>query len=234
MNILAIDTSNQVMGVAIMQDGNIAGELITNSNKDHSSRLMSAIVDVMGKVDIAPEQLDEIVVAHGPGSYTGTRIGVTTAKTMAWALQIPLKTVSSLEVLAVGGALFDGYICPFFDARRQTVFTALYQWEGKMLKRLKLEVNIHMEKWLASLGTLDKPILFLSPDLPLFKNMITETYPLAIFPEAQTLLARPTHLFTLAKHQKATPVHQAKPNYLRITEAEANLNKDPKGETRHG
>src|SRR5690625_5164541 len=110
-----------------MKNNEIAAELITNIKEDHSSQLMPAIVELMNEVNLAPEQLEKIVAAYGPGSYTGTRIGVTTAKTLAWSLEIPIFTVSSLKATALSGRYFDGLICPFFDARRQAVFTSLYR-----------------------------------------------------------------------------------------------------------
>src|SRR5699024_7698251 len=103
MNILAIDTSNDVLGVALQQDGKLVAEWMTHMKKDHSSRLMPAIVYVMEQVQMTADQLDEIVVSNGPGSYTGTRIGVTTAKTLAWSLNKPIYSVSSLETLAYNG-----------------------------------------------------------------------------------------------------------------------------------
>lgn len=118
MNILAIDTSNDELGIAIAKDDKVIGELITSSRQDHSTRLMPAIVDMMSRVYMDQAELDAIIVTHGPGSYTGTRIGITTAKTMAWALNVPIYTVSSLALLAMNGRLSSYYICPFFNARR--------------------------------------------------------------------------------------------------------------------
>src|SRR5690606_31260140 len=98
-------------------------EFTSNVPKTHSLRLMPAIVQLMNDLNMKPNDLDKIVVANGPGSYTGVRIGVTTAKTLAWSLNIPVVGVSSLEVLAYQGRFFNGFVSPFFDARRQTVFT---------------------------------------------------------------------------------------------------------------
>src|SRR5699024_11938034 len=88
MNILALDTANDVLSIAISKNNVIVAEHTTNIQKDHSSRLMPAIVDLVEKVALKIEELDAIVVGDGPGSYTGTRIGVTTANTLAWALNI--------------------------------------------------------------------------------------------------------------------------------------------------
>src|SRR5699024_10419183 len=121
------------MGVAILKNEEIIGEVVTNINDGQSKRLMPAITKLMEDVHLVPSQLDKIVVAQGPGSYTGVRIGITTAKSLAWALNIPIVGVSSIEVLAYQGRFFDSVICPFFDARRGNVYTNLYKWENNEL-----------------------------------------------------------------------------------------------------
>ncbi len=235
MNILAIDTSNQVLGLAIMKNETIVAELNTNIKKDHSSRLMPAIVNLMKEVEMKPNELNEIIVAYGPGSYTGTRIGVTTAKTLAWALNIPIYTVSSLEVVAANARFYGGYICPFFDARRKTVFTGLYQWNHNKLQTIKQERNESMEAWLDELKQLNSEVMFLSAQLDPFKEMIVITIGKnAIIPENVYHLPKPSNLFILAKQKKETPVHLVSPNYMRITEAEANWIRSQKDDYQHG
>ncbi len=122
MNILAMDTSNQAMGVAVSKDGQPLGELSTNIKKNHSVRLMLAIDHLMREVNMAPTDLDKIVAAKGPGSYTGVRIGLMTAKSMAWSLDIPITGVSSLEVLAWQGR-FIIPIYVLFSMRDAVLFT---------------------------------------------------------------------------------------------------------------
>ena len=121
---------------------------------------MPNIIELMKKADISADQLDEIVIANGPGSYTGTRISVTTGKTLAWALQVPIYTVSSLKLIAAGGSCFEGLICPFIDARRATVYTGLYQSEKGKLKEIKQERHISMADWLKELESFSEPITF--------------------------------------------------------------------------
>ena len=99
MNILAMDTSTQVMGISILKNNEIRTEIVTNIPKNHSVRLMPAIEQAMNLVGLEPKELDKIVTTIGPGSYTGIRIGLTTAKSMGWALNIPVVGVSSLEVM---------------------------------------------------------------------------------------------------------------------------------------
>ena len=83
MTVLAVDTSNQALGVALLDEDKIIGEYITNMKKNHSIRIMPAIQMLMKDCERTPRDLSKIVVAKGPGSYTGLRIGVTIAKTMA-------------------------------------------------------------------------------------------------------------------------------------------------------
>ncbi len=235
MNILAMDTSNQVLGIAIIKNNELIAELITNLNKDHSSRLMPAIVEMMKKAEIEPEMLDKIIVANGPGSYTGTRIGVTTAKTLAWSLNIPIHTVSSLAAVAMNGMFFDGYICPFFDARRKTVFTGLYTWENNHLQNVREETNIDMNSWLEMLKEMNNKILFLSPHIHPFKEMITSTLAdTATIPPYSLHLPRPSNLVVLSEETKGIAPHLVTPNYLRITEAESNWLKRQKDEQSNG
>ncbi|WP_226586023.1 tRNA (adenosine(37)-N6)-threonylcarbamoyltransferase complex dimerization subunit type 1 TsaB [Halobacillus litoralis] len=219
MNILAIDTSNYVMGVAVMKDGTVAGEYVTNIKKNHSIRLMPAIDQVMKETGMKPEDLDRIAVAHGPGSYTGVRIGLTTAKTMAWSLGIPVIGVSSLEAVARQGVFFPGFVCPFFDARRGLVYTGLYDGDMNLVKD---EKNVLMGEWLEELKELNQPVLFLSQDLSVHEETIREKLgSQAVMPGEPYQFARPSIIASVAKDKEPRPVHDLVPNYLRIPEAEA-------------
>lgn len=230
MNTLAIDTSNKIMGVAILKNKQIIGEMITNLDKNQTSRIMPAIDNLMREVNIRPKELDQIVVAKGPGSYTGVRIGLTTAKTMAWSLNIPVIGVSSLEVLAYQGRLSHSYICPFFDARRDNIYTGLYKWEDNKLIMVDPEENISMKEWLEKIVTLNQPILFLSPDLINFKEIIADKLGKnAIFPESPYHISRPSHLALAGLDKPVDDVHTLTPNYLRMAEAETNWLKTQKG-----
>lgn len=104
--ILGIDTATDTMSVALSNEGQIMGEITTNLKKNHSVRLLPAISELLTECGVTVRDLTKIAVAKGPGSYTGLRIGVTAAKTLAWDLGIPIVGVSSLEVLAKSGGLF--------------------------------------------------------------------------------------------------------------------------------
>ncbi len=230
MNILAMDTSNQVLGAAIQQDDTILGEIVTNLPKNHSVRLMPAIDKLMQEVNMKPEQLDKIVVAKGPGSYTGVRIGLATAKTMAWALNIPVIGVSSLEVLAYQGRFFNGIICPFFDARRGLAFAGCYRFENNQLQILRKEENVAMQDLLEELKSLERSILFLSPDISIHQEQIISIVGnRAVIPEEPVHVIRPAHVIAAAKEKQAGSTHTLRPNYLRLAEAEAKWLESNKG-----
>lgn len=221
MNTLSIDTSNQIMGVAIVKDNEIIGDITTRLAKNQTSRLMPAIEYLMGTLDMSPNELDQIVVARGPGSFTGVRIGLTTAKTMAWSLDIPVIDVSSLEALAYQAYFYQGYICPFFDARRGNVYTAVYRKKDNQLETVYEEENLSMETWLDKISELGENIVFLSPNLTIFKQLIIDKLGgQAIIPEGPFHTIRPSHLVQVAVNKEPSNLHTLTPNYLRLAEAE--------------
>jgi len=229
MKILAMDTSNQVLSVALLEDKQLIGEITTNIAKNHSVRLMPAVEKLMQDVHIIPSELDRIVVAKGPGSFTGVRIGLATAKTMAWALNIPVIGVSSLEAFAYQGSLFDGIICPFFDARRGLVYTGAYRWKNGKLETVMEEENILMTEWLDKLKETGENVLFLSQDIDSFKEVIREyLQDKAVIADTSFQLPRAAHLAMLGREREADSVHALVPNYLRLAEAEANWQKQQK------
>src|SRR5699024_10313108 len=223
------------MGVAILKDEIIIGETVTNIAKNHSVRLMPAIDQLMREVSITPEQLNKVVVAKGPCSYTGVRIGLATAKTLAWALNIPITGVSSLEALAYQGKFFNSYICPFFDARREMVYIGLYQWKNSRLIETDKEKNVNMDAWLHELSQMCKKMLVLSENNHFYKgSSITNTVHQAIITERPYHMTRPSHLTIDGTTDPAVDTHLLTPNNLPLAEAEANRLKAKKGKNPDG
>src|SRR5699024_3404058 len=113
--------------------------------KKYSLVMKSVIENMLKKANIEPKDLTEIVVANGPGSYTGLRIGITTAKTLAYALNIPVYEVSSLKALAHTTDIKETLIVPIFDARRNHVFTGVYKYEDNVLTNVMEDTYISIE-----------------------------------------------------------------------------------------
>lgn len=223
MKVLAIDTSNYVLGVAILDGDQVIGEYITNLKKNHSVRAMPAIDALLKDCDIKPKDISKIVVAKGPGSYTGLRIGVTLAKTLAWTLNIPIVGISSLEVLAAStGRYFQGVVSPLFDARRGQIYTGLYQYKRGQIETVKSDLLIQSQDWANQLINQDSPILFVGNDLSIHSSMIEPILKeKAIFAEITEHNPRPSELALLGKDLEGEEVHNFVPNYIRLAEAEA-------------
>src|SRR5699024_708392 len=160
MNKLAVDTSTNILSVALMKQQNVVSEMMLRVKRDHSSRLMPTVVQLMDEVDLTPEEIDHIYVGIGPGSYTGTTIGVTMAKTFAWSLQIPIYTDSSLRNLAKNIYTEQGLICSFFDARRNNVFAGIYRWNENSLETVEEDRHIALDTLLFELKQTKQPIVF--------------------------------------------------------------------------
>ena len=169
MNVLALDTSNYSLGIALVNEEKVIGEYMTNMKKNHSVRVMPGIERLLGDCDMKPADIDKIVVAKGPGSYTGVRIGVTIAKTLAWTLNIPLVGISSLEVLAAScGRYFDGFVSPLFDARRGQIYTGLYQFNNGQLESVIHDRILLSVDWAEQLRKYEEKILFVGTEISIF------------------------------------------------------------------
>ncbi|HBI02939.1 MAG TPA: tRNA (adenosine(37)-N6)-threonylcarbamoyltransferase complex dimerization subunit type 1 TsaB [Paenibacillaceae bacterium] len=226
MKLLAIDTSNLTLGVSVCTEDKVLGEFTTNIRKNHSIRLMPMVAQVLEELDMETAELSAVAVAKGPGSYTGVRIGVVSAKSMAWALNLPLVGVSSLEVLAWNGANFPGLIFPLFDARRGQVYGGIYRWGSNGMETVENDRIILLRDALDSLKSMGEPVLFLGEDLQIHKETIEETMGTqAFFAPASYSLPRPAHLamaaFRMLREGKTEDRERFTPSYLQLAEAEA-------------
>ena len=136
--ILNIDTASESAHVSIAKDGLVIQALYSESQKEHASFLQTAIQQLAKLTGIKLTDIDAVAVTAGPGSYTGLRVGMASAKGLCYALQKPLITLNTLEVLAASAIhIFPKYkieflLCPMMDARRMEVFTAIYNSDLKI------------------------------------------------------------------------------------------------------
>ncbi|MDR6227536.1 tRNA (adenosine(37)-N6)-threonylcarbamoyltransferase complex dimerization subunit type 1 TsaB [Desmospora profundinema] len=224
MKILALDTSTLVLGVAVLDHNRLLGQITTNLHKNHSIRLMPTVSLLLRELDLEPKDMDAIAVAEGPGSYTGVRIGFTTAKTMAWSLDVPLVPVSSLAALAMNGKRFPGGVIPLFDARRNRVYTGWFRGENGRVVSIVPERVIAVDHWLDTLKG-QGPFLFLGDDAGSFRSQIEERLgEEAVFGSPAENTVQAAHLGWLAKErirlEEQEEAMDAAPNYLQLTEAE--------------
>ncbi|WP_186756152.1 tRNA (adenosine(37)-N6)-threonylcarbamoyltransferase complex dimerization subunit type 1 TsaB [Echinicola salinicaeni] len=138
--ILSIDTAVSVCSVALHQKGKLLGLLEMHQENVHAQKLMPAIKGLMEQVGVQSSDLDSVAVSEGPGSYTGLRIGVSTAKGIAFAHNIPLIGVGTLDALAVQVKDFaeaGAVIIPMIDARRMEVYSKVFDSSIAVLEELK-------------------------------------------------------------------------------------------------
>ena len=134
MNILLLETATAVCSVALARDGEVLAELHSDQPNAHSSRLPLFVEQLFEQCHITPKQLDAVCVSSGPGSYTGLRIGVSSAKGFCYALSIPLLSVPTLQGMAAQYYTqhpdYHGMVCPMIDARRMECYTAFFEMEN--------------------------------------------------------------------------------------------------------
>lgn len=230
---LGIETANAPLSVAIVNDGKVVAEVVQNIKLTHSVGAMPAIEEVIKKAGIETAQIDAIAISEGPGSYTGVRIGVTLAKTLAWSLQKPLVGVSSLKVLAANARISNTMICSLFDARRQNIYAAVF--EGGTLNTVIEDYHDHIDGLLEKLKELSSPILFVGTDVTMYFDKIQEVLGEHALRMPYTMdLPRASELIAIAEQQELPSidaVHNFVPQYRRIAEAEANWIKEQKKES---
>lgn len=212
MKLLAFDTSNQALSLAILEDEHLLAQTTLNIKKNHSITLMPAIDFLMNSLDMKPTDLDRIVVAQGPGSYTGLRIAVATAKTLAHTLKIELVGVSSL--LALVPEQVEGLVIPIMDARRNNVYAGFYQ-SGQAVRP---EAHLPLVEVLEIAGATNQPVTFVG-ETATFAEQIKDALPQAAI---QSTLPDAVAIGRLGLDLQAQSIHDFVPNYLKRVEAEEN------------
>lgn len=152
MKILGIDTSTPIGSVALIDGDNLVAEHTLNIVQAHSSRLMPAIDTVLKWGDITAEALDGCAVGIGPGSFTGTRIGVATIKSLCYAVDKPIVGISTLEAVAYNLRGTDSIISPLLDARRSEIYGAIFEG-GTEWQRLSEDLCLSIDAFLDLLNT---------------------------------------------------------------------------------
>ncbi|WOK51628.1 tRNA (adenosine(37)-N6)-threonylcarbamoyltransferase complex dimerization subunit type 1 TsaB [Streptococcus equi subsp. equi] len=215
MKTLAFDTSNKALSVALLDDGTLLADLTINVKKNHSISLMPAIDFLMSSADLKPKDLDRIVVAEGPGSYTGLRVATATTKMLAYSLSIDLVGVSSLYALAASTCREnpDSLVVPLIDARRRHVYVGYYHHQ----KAVKQDKYASFDAVLAELVSCDH-VIFVG-EVEGFAEDIRSA-----LPEAKIKPSLPSafEVGLLGSSLSADNVAAFVPQYLKRVEAEEN------------
>ena len=130
MRLLALETSTLAGGVALLDGDRLVAEYVLDVSVTHSERLVASVDRVLGDAGWGRGDLAALAVSIGPGSFTGLRVGVSTAKGLAVALGIPIAAVPTLDAMAAGVPWAMLPVCPVLDARKGEVYASLYRWEA--------------------------------------------------------------------------------------------------------
>lgn len=234
MNILAIDSSGLVATVALLCDDILVGEYTIHNKKTHSQTLLPMIDKMLSMADFSVKNLDAIAVSSGPGSFTGLRIGASTAKGLGQALSIPLIAVPALEGLAYNLMGAEAYVCPLMDARRNQAYYGIYDVSKPIPDAIVTQTAAPIEEVVQKVNQLGKKTIFLGDGVPVFKTYIEEHREVPCewaadsvrYQKAASVASLGRQYAALGKMQKAADFA---PVYLRLSQAERErLEKDKK------
>ncbi len=225
LKLLAIDTTSNVATAAVVDATKCLGEITLNDSKTHSQKLMPIIDSLLTELNLEVKDLQGIAVSRGPGSFTGLRIGMATAKAMGHALDLPVYTVSALEGLAYNVPAFEGLICPIIDARRDQVYTAIFRIDNGKMVRILEDSPLSIDELLIKLQKNQEKVLFLGDGIVRFEETIKEQLGIrSYFAPPHIRLQRASSvgfivLTNIDKYENSTYLN-AVPDYLRKTQAE--------------
>ncbi len=168
MKILVIDTSGPVCGTAVMDENKVYSEFTAQNRNTHSTSLMPMIEAALKAAGTEIGDLDAVAAVTGPGSFTGVRIGVATAKGLAHGAGLACIPVDALEALAVSAGEFDGIVCPIQDARAGQVYGAAFR-QGE---RLTGDAPMKLEEYLDAAEVLGERFLFIGDGVPVHREAI--------------------------------------------------------------
>ena len=219
MLILTIDTSCSQMGVSLNEDNIILAEETINNKKTHSVKLMPAVDNVLTASNKVIDDVDLFAVVNGPGSFTGLRIGVSTAKAFAYTLDKPVIGVNTLDYLARSAANYKGLICPIIDARNDFVFFSLYRGNERIY-----DYQVDKVEWLFSLlEDFDEEVMFTGDGVLVHRETLKlklgEKYKENAYP---LLLGKPSFIADIAreKYESGQVDSDIEVYYMRKSQAE--------------
>ncbi|MBS4960395.1 MAG: tRNA (adenosine(37)-N6)-threonylcarbamoyltransferase complex dimerization subunit type 1 TsaB [Clostridiales bacterium] len=174
MKILAIEASGLVASVALIENDKLVAEYTINNKLTHSQTIMPMIEEICNLTELELSTIDYIACSSGPGSFTGLRIGAATAKGLALGLNIPVIPVPTLDALAYN--IFDTQclICPIMDARRQQVYTAIYEWKEDDLCCISDPAALPIDEIIQKAESFGRKIVFLGDGVPVYRKRLLE------------------------------------------------------------
>jgi tRNA threonylcarbamoyladenosine biosynthesis protein TsaB len=220
--ILAFESSAKAASVALCRDGELLVQSFQMSGLTHSRTLLPMARDLLKNTETSLRALDFVAVAHGPGSFTGIRIGVSMVKGLCWGAELPAVGVSTLEAMAWGGAAAPegAVICPAMDARRSQLYNALFLWEDGKPRRLCPDRAVAADDLAEELSVLGKPVYVLGDGASLCLAALKGRGVNAVPAPAPLLIQSAWGVAMAAMDKEPALAADLLPVYLRLSQAE--------------
>ena len=227
MKILAIEASGPVAGCALLEDGTLTAEYSVQYKKKHSQSLVPMLNEMKEMLDLDLLSIDFIAVTAGPGSFTGLRIGAATVKGLGLALDKPVLPVPTVDSLACGLYGTDRVICPLMDARRQQVYTGIYENKDG-LRILEPQCVTALTEITGKLNELGREVIFLGDGVPVNEEALRDEMkvPYLIAPahlnrqRAASTAVRAAQIYAEKGEEALVSADDFRPEYLRVPQAE--------------
>ena len=227
MKILAIEGSGPVAGCALWENGTLTAEYSVQYKKKHSQSLVPMLKEMQEMVDLDLSSIDFIAVTKGPGSFTGLRIGAATVKGLGLALEKPVLPVPTVDSRACNLYGTDRVICPLMDARRQQVYTGIYE-NRDGLRVLRPQCVTAFTEIAEELNRLGREVIFLGDGAPVNEGAMRELMrvPYLIAPahlsrqRAASTAVRAAQIYAEQGEAALVTADDFRPEYLRIPQAE--------------
>ncbi len=223
MKILAIDTSSTVASVAILDEDKIAAEYSINYKMTHSVTLMQMLENIIKISGIELSEMDAFAIDAGPGSFTGLKIGSATIKALAYACNKPVISVETTLSLAYNIYMKEGLVCPVMDARRDRVYSGIYEYDNYKLKCLLEQDAYELLYLIDKINLSNKNVVFVGDGVDVYKELIIKNCKNAVFAYPHLLLQRAGSVAFAAKMKyedgKYDTAFNHKPIYLRESSA---------------
>ncbi|MBI4838219.1 MAG: tRNA (adenosine(37)-N6)-threonylcarbamoyltransferase complex dimerization subunit type 1 TsaB [Nitrospirae bacterium] len=222
MKILALETATMAGSAAIVQDEELIGEIRVNISTAHAERLMPSIEYLLKASRISIKDIDAFAVSIGPGSFTGLRIGLSTAKGFSYSTGKPIISVPTLDAFARTLPFCPHFICPMLDARKNEVYAGLYKWEIGICTKIVPETAINPADFLRQIKG---PAVFIGEGARIYKKLIKDALgDAALFAPVSKMIPSASAVGEIALEKLkngliADPVSLT-PFYLRKSEAE--------------
>lgn len=159
MKTLAFDTATAAASVAVVEDGKMLGVMTLNLKKPHSQKIMVVAQKLLEQLELSVRDIDLFAAAHGPGSFTGLRVGIAAVKGFADSLKKPAVGVSTLQAMAYPYLMYKELVCPLIDARRDQAYYAVYK-KGDVTEEIYKADCQNIKNIICQLAVLNKKVIF--------------------------------------------------------------------------